>query len=150
MIVAVLFLLNLLLKTFFESIMYFPKSSGPFSMSWIREIVLKLRFWEKNLKFVFLLAALLQRKSDCWVYDRILRKHENTRELLTKLKHKLMSQYRSYAISALRHLIRSWGKHKGSLQNKFLVKVGNLAQPAWPPLPPPSLYVGVPKKEKNK
>ena len=29
---------------------------------------------------------------------------------------------------------------KGSLQNKFLVKVGNLAQPAWPP---PSPNVGI-------
>ena len=36
---------------------------------------------------------------------------------------------------------------KGSFQNKFLPKVGNLAQPAWPP---PSPYVGIPKKgEKN-
>ena len=26
---------------------------------------------------------------------------------------------------------------EGSLQNKFLVKVGNLAQPTWPPPPPP-------------
>ena len=30
---------------------------------------------------------------------------------------------------------------KGSLQNKFSVKVGNLAQPAWPP--PPSPKVGI-------
>ena len=37
---------------------------------------------------------------------------------------------------------------KGSLQNKFLVKVGILAQPAWPP--PPSPNVGIPKKEKKK
>ena len=36
---------------------------------------------------------------------------------------------------------------KGSLQNKFSVKVGNLAQPPWPPPPPPS--VGIPKKEKK-
>ena len=37
--------------------------------------------------------------------------------------------------------------HKGSSQNKFLVKVGNLAQPAWPPRL--SLYAGIPKKEKK-
>ena len=37
--------------------------------------------------------------------------------------------------------------NKGSFQNKFSVKVGNLAQPAWPP--PPSPYVGIPKKEKK-
>ena len=36
-----------------------------------------------------------------------------------------------------------------SLQNKFLVKVGILAQPALPP-PPPSPNVGIPKKEKKK
>ena len=29
--------------------------------------------------------------------------------------------------------------YKGSLQNKFLVKVGNLAQPTWPPPPPRTL-----------
>ena len=28
-----------------------------------------------------------------------------------------------------------WHEDKGSLQNKFSVKVGNLAQPAWPPPP---------------
>ena len=37
--------------------------------------------------------------------------------------------------------------YKGSFQNKFSVKVGNLAQPAWPP--PPSPYVRIPKKEKK-
>ena len=37
---------------------------------------------------------------------------------------------------------------KGSMQNKFSVKVGILAQPAWPP--PRSPKVGIPKKEKKK
>ena len=36
---------------------------------------------------------------------------------------------------------------KGSLQNKFSVKVGILAQPAWPP--PASPNVGISKKEKK-
>ena len=38
---------------------------------------------------------------------------------------------------------------KGSPRNKFLVKVGNLAQPAWPPRPPRA-YVGIPPKKEEK
>ena len=47
----------------------------------------------------------------------------------------LLSRFTKESVSRILNLHSSCALHKGSPRNKFSVKLGNLAQPAWPPLP---------------